>query len=141
MAERLSRAITPVATTESVSAGNVRCRISASTSRSPYIGHMPETGNIRRFTANTRIIIIPRKNEGIEIPRMTAKVMPLSATPYCRVAEITPATMPSTEHSTNAVPARISVALSRSSTSSSTGRLNENDWPKSPCSMLPSQIR
>ena len=96
---------------------------------------------MRRFTANTRIIIIPRKNEGIEIPRMTAKVMPLSARPYCRVAEITPATMPSTEHSTKAAPARIRVAEKRSSTSSSTGRFSENDWPKSPCSILPSQIK
>ena len=96
---------------------------------------------MRRFTAKMRIIIIPRKNDGIEIPRMTANVMPLSARPYCRVAEITPATMPSTEHSTKAVPARIRVALSRSNTSASTGRLSEKDWPKSPCSILPSQIR
>ena len=77
------------------------------------------------FTAKTRISIMPRKKEGIEMPISTTKVMALSANPYCRAAETTPAATPRIEQRTSAVPARISVAPKRSSTSSSTGRFSE----------------
>jgi hypothetical protein len=79
-----------------------------------------------------RIIIMPRKKEGIEIPSKTTKVMALSAVPYWLAADTTPATMPRTEHRTKLVPASTRVALNRSSTSSSTGRLRLKLRPKSP---------
>ena len=75
------------------------------------------------------------------MPISTVKVIALSAKPYCRAAETTPARMPRIEQSTKLVPARTSVALKRSSTSSRTGRLSEKERPKSPCSMLPSQMK
>jgi len=46
------------------------------------MGHMPETGNHRNCTAKIRIIIMPRKNDGIEMPTSTTKVIALSAHPY-----------------------------------------------------------
>ncbi len=67
---------------------------------------------------------MPRKNDGIEIPSSTTKVIALSAGPYCRAADTTPARTPKPEHSTKATPARISVAPNRFSTSSSTGRFS-----------------
>ena len=89
------------------------------------MANIPETGSHFRFTAKRRIIIMPRKKDGTEMPISTVKVMALSATPYWRAAETTPARMPSTEHRTKLVPASISVALKRSRTSSMTGRLSE----------------
>ena len=57
------------------------------------------------------------------MPISTRKVTILSVQPNWRTAETTPARSPNTEHSTSAVPARISVAEKRSITSSITGRL------------------
>ncbi len=37
---------------------------------------------------------MPRKNDGTEMPRITATVIALSAAPYCRAADTTPAAMP-----------------------------------------------
>ena len=71
------------------------------------------------------------------MPSSTAKVIALSAVPYCRAAETTPAATPRTEQRTKATPASSSVAWNRSHTSSRTGRFSENERPKSPVSMLP----
>jgi hypothetical protein len=102
---------------------------------------MPEAGSQRSFTAKRRIIIMPRKNDGTEIPKITAKVIARSAAPYWRAAETTPAAMPRIAQSTKAVPARISVAEKRSRISSSTGRFSAKDRPRSPCSRLPIQTK
>ena len=102
---------------------------------------MPDTGNQRRFTEKSRIIIMPRKKDGIEMPSSTTKVITLSAVPYWFAAETTPAITPRMEQITKAVPASTSVPLNRSSTSSRTGRLSAKLCPKSPVSMLPSQMK
>ena len=75
------------------------------------------------------------------MPISTTKVMALSAKPYWRAAEMTPARTPRIEQSTKLVPDRIIVALNRSSTSSMTGRLSEKERPKSPVSIFPSQMK
>ena len=84
---------------------------------------------------------MPRKKDGIEMPISTTKVIALSARPYCRAADTTPARTPSTEQMTKEVPARMSVALKRSRISSRTGRFRLKLRPKSPVSMLPSQMK
>ncbi len=65
----------------------------------------------------------PSQKDGIEMPISTRKVTILSVQPNWRTAETTPASRPRIEQSTSDVPARISVAEKRSSTSSMTGRL------------------
>ena len=88
------------------------------------MAHMPDAGNHFSSTAKTRISSRPSQKDGTEMPISTMKVMILSAQEYCRTAETTPAIRPKTEHRTREVPARISVAENRSSTSSMTGRLS-----------------
>ena len=132
IAERDILATTPVATTASAVAGMTRWCSRSGRSPPPYRAYMPDAGTQRRFTAKYRIIIMPRKNDGTEIPTRTEKVISLSARPYWRVAEMTPARMPRTEHMTKASPDKINVALKRSSISSMTGRFKEKDRPRSP---------
>ena len=105
------------------------------------MGHIPDTGNQRSCTAKIKINIIPRKNDGIDIPTKTADVIALSIKLYCRDAEITPAKIPKNAQKIKDVPARTSVALNLSKTSSKTSRLSAKLLPKSPCSIFPNQMK
>ena len=68
---------------------------------------------------------MPKKNDGIEIPIKTNKVIILSVTVYCLAAEIVPIIIPKKEHRIKAVPDSIKVALKRSRISSRTGLFKE----------------
>ena len=86
---------------------------------------MPETGKRLKCTEKYNIIIIPKKNDGIEMPTITKRVIILSEISYCFADEIIPNTTPRTEQRTKAVPERTNVADSRSNISSNTGRFKE----------------
>ena len=78
-----------------------------------------------KLTAKNKIIIMPKKNDGIEMPIKTNKVIILSVTVYCLAAEIVPIIIPKKEHKIKAVPESIKVALKRSRISSRTGLFKE----------------
>ena len=116
--------MTPVATKAKAIDGIIKWLIKSGKSPPPHTLYMPETGNHFKLTANNKIIIMPKKNDGTEIPIKTNKVIILSVNVYCLAAEMVPMIIPNKEHKTNAVPDNISVALNLSKISSMTGLLS-----------------
>ena len=74
---------------------------------SPKSAYMPPVGNQPRPTENHKISMMPRKKDGVEMPTSTVSVISLSAQPYWRTAETTPARRPKMVQRRRAAPARI----------------------------------
>ena len=77
-----NRTTTPVETIAKAVLGIIKCLRRSIKSPPPYKEYMPDAGKSFNSTVKSKIIIIPKKKEGIDIPNITEKVIILSKKLY-----------------------------------------------------------
>ena len=121
MLVRVTRTRPPRRNSVSVPAGRIRC------SHVP----MPEEGSQRSRTANSRMLITPTQNTGVDWPIRASEVTTVSHAVSRLTAVSTPNGTPSATAAATARPASVSVAGSRSRTKPSAGSRSWMEAPKS----------